>query len=86
MLDEAKDYLSPQLFSTFESAIHSYKCDYLALHKRNLLASLPEAWYVEVKFPMIAGLLNADLNPQLFKTKICDKIFNSYEVQYYYNK
>jgi hypothetical protein len=35
---------------------------------------------------MIAGLLNADLNPQLFKTKIYDKIFNSYEVQYYYNK
>ena len=41
---------------------------------------------MDVKFLMIAGLLNADLNPQLFKTKICDKIFNRYEVQYYYNK
>jgi hypothetical protein len=85
-LDEAKDFLTPQLFSTFESAIHTYKCDYLAMHARNLLAPLLEAWDVDVKFLMIAGLLNADQNPQLFKTKISDKIFNRYEVQYHYNK
>jgi hypothetical protein len=85
-MDEAKDFLTPQLFSTFESAIHTYKCDYLAMHARNLLAPLLEAWDVDVKFLMIAGLLNADQNPQLFKTKISDKIFNRYEVQYHYNK
>ncbi len=56
------------------------------MHARNLLAPLMEAWDVEVKFLMIAGLLNADMNPQLFKTKIADKIFNKYEVQYHYNK
>ncbi len=39
-----------------------------------------EAWDVDVKFLMIVGLLNADLNPGLFKTKIYDKIFNKYEV------
>ena len=62
-LDEAKDFLTPQLFSNFESAIHTYKCDYIAMHARNLLAPLMEAWDVEVKFLMIAGLLNADMNP-----------------------
>ncbi len=85
-LDEAKEYLNPSLFSAFEGAIHQYKCDYLSMHARNLLAPLFEAWDVDVKFLMIAGILNADLNPSLFKTKIVDKIFNKYEVQYQYNK
>jgi hypothetical protein len=79
-LDEAKDFLNPQIFGSFESALHTYKCDYLAMHARNLLAPLMEAWDIEVKFLMIAGLLNAEINPQLFKTKISDKIFNKYEV------
>lgn len=56
------------------------------MHARNLLAPLLEAWDVDVKFLMIAGILNADLNPSLFKTKIADKIFNKYEVHYQYNK
>ena len=56
------------------------------MHARNLLAPLFEAWDVEVKFLMIAGLLSADFNQNLFKTKIYDKIFNKYEVQYHYNK
>lgn len=62
-LDEAKDYLTPQLFTAFESAIHSYKCDYLAVHARNLLAPLLEAWDLDVRFLMIAGLLDAEQNP-----------------------
>ncbi len=85
-LDEAKEFLTPTIFTSFESAIHHYKCDYLSMHARNLLAPLIEAWDVDVKFLMIAGLLNADTNPALFKTKIADKIFNKYEVQYHYNK
>jgi hypothetical protein len=55
--------MTPQLFSGFESAIHSYKCDYLAIHARNLLAPLIETWDIECKFLMIAGLLNSDINP-----------------------
>jgi hypothetical protein len=56
------------------------------MHARNLLTPIMEAWDVDVKFMMIVGILNADQNPLLFKTKISDKIFNKYEVQYQYNK
>lgn len=85
-LDEAKEIMTPSLFSSFESAIHHYKCDYVAIHGRNMLAPIVEAWDVDVKFLLIVAMLNADLNPQLFKTKITEKIFNKYEVQYVYNK
>jgi hypothetical protein len=72
--------MTPSLFSSFESAIHHYKCDYVAIHGRNMLAPIVEAWDVDVKFLLIVSMLNADLNPQLFKTKITEKIFNKYEV------
>jgi hypothetical protein len=64
-LKEPKDYLTPQLSNAFESAIHTNKCDYLALHARNLLAHLLEAWDLDVRFLMIAGLLVAEQNLQL---------------------
>lgn len=54
------------------------------MHSRNLLQPLLEAWDVDVKFLMILGMLNVDQNPQLFKTKVHDRIFNKYEVQCQY--
>ena len=59
-LEEAKDYLTPQLFTAFESAVHTYKCDYLAVHARNLLAPLLEALDLDIRFLLIAGLLDAE--------------------------
>lgn len=85
-LDEAKDFMNPSLFSSFEGAIHNYKVDYIAMHARNLLAPLAEAWDLDMKFLIIAGILNADINPTVFKTKIYEKIFNKYEVQIGYNR
>lgn len=79
-LDEAKDFMNPSLFSSFEGAIHNYKFDYVSMHSRNLLTPLVEAWDLDLKFLMIAGILNADQNPSVFKTKISDKIFCKYEV------
>jgi hypothetical protein len=85
-LDEAKDFMSPGLFKGFEGALHNYECDYIAMHARNMLCPILEAWDVQVKFMIVIGLLNEEVNPSIFKTKVSDKIFNKYEVQYHYNK
>jgi len=70
MLDEAIDYLKPQLFTPVESAMQSYNCEYLPVHSRNLQAPRLEAWDLKVRFLLIAGCLDAEQNPQLLKNKI----------------
>ncbi len=85
-LDEAKDFMNPGLFSSFEGANHSYKMDYVSFHSRNMLSPIIEAWDCDVRFLMIAGILSPEGNPSVFKTKVYDKIFGKYEVQLSYNR
>lgn len=85
-LDEAKDFMTPSLFSGFEGAVHSYKLDYISVHSRNMLSPILEAWDVDIKFLFITGILSPESNPSVFKTKVTDKIFGKYEVQLGYNR
>lgn len=85
-LDEAKDFMTPSLFSGFEGAVHSYKLDYVSIHSRNMLSPILEGWDVDFRFLLIAGILSPEGNPSVFKTKVVDKIFGKYEVQLGYNR
>jgi hypothetical protein len=51
-----------------------------------MLSPIIEAWDVEVKFLMIIGLLSPEPCPMIYMTKINDKIFNKYGVEFKYNK
>ena len=59
-LDEAKEFMIPALFTSFEGAYHHYKCDYVSMHSRNLFKPIGEMWDVEMKFMMVAGMLNPE--------------------------
>ncbi|CDW78547.1 UNKNOWN [Stylonychia lemnae] len=85
-LDEARDSMSVALFKELDSGVHSYKCDYISWHIRNLVKPIVEVYQVEVNFLFINGLLNPDMNPSLFKAKTFSKIFKKYEIQHSYNK
>lgn len=51
-----------------------------------MLSPVVEAWDVDVKFLLILGLLSPEPCPLIYMTKIHDKIFNKYEVEFKYNK
>ena len=78
--------MSPSLFNSFDGGFHNYKADYLSVHARNLLKPVLEVWDVDLKFLFVTAILNADLNPQLFKTRISVKLFNKFEILYNFNK
>lgn len=78
--------MNPQLFKGFDSGVHTYTCDYISIHSRNLLKPLVEVWDLDFKFLLIIGVLNSKQNTALFKTKVVDKIFKKFEVIKSFNK
>ena len=61
--------MNPVLFKELDAGVHTYTCDYLAWHVRNLMRPLVEIWDVDVKFLFINAVLHPEMNPTIFKTK-----------------
>lgn len=70
----------------FDTGIHTYTCEHMSWHSRNLTKPLFEVWALDFRFLFINAALSAKSNPILFKTKIYDKIFKKYEIQKTFNK
>ena len=62
-LDEAKESMSPTMFSAFDGGFHNYKADFVSVNARNLLKPLLEVYDTDIKFLLIDGVLNSDMNP-----------------------
>jgi len=74
------------LFKEIDGAFHTYTADYIAWHVRNLQKPMVEVSGVDVRFLFINAALNPDQNPNMFKTKVWNRIFNKFEVYSSFNK
>lgn len=78
--------MTPILFKELDPGLHTYKCDYMSWHLRNLLKPFVEVWGVDFRFLFINAELNPNSNPSLFKSKTYSRIFKKYEIKRSYNK
>jgi len=85
-LDEAKDTMQQSYFKAFDAGIQTLTADYLGVCLKDLQKPFCEVYDLDLRFLFVNAILNADLNPSLFKVNIEDKIFERYGVTRSFNK